>query len=255
MTLEADLRRLQDRTILIVDIERLPGLAPVWQQKTRYVPVSTWRRLPSMLCFAAKWYGKRTVEFHAAWDDIDAMVERSHAMYDAADIVVTYNGIAFDDKHLRGAWIRAGLAPPSPWKQVDLFRHAAQFGFESRSLAHLLHLLQLPSKSGHYDAVMAERALDGDERAQRVLRRYNVGDVKATEAAYERLLPWIKSHPHVSSIRGGDEIVCPRCGSRAVQRSGEVIANVHSYARWTCSDCRGHFRGQHLRRVANTFAL
>lgn len=78
--LAGKLRKIVERgedKILIVDMERLCGLARLWDQKVNFIPYTNFVRLPSTLCFAAKFYGTRTVEFHAAWDDYDAMVLRS----------------------------------------------------------------------------------------------------------------------------------------------------------------------------------
>lgn len=103
--------------ILILDIERLPGLAEVWDQKTGFVPHHKFQRLPATICFAARRYGQPGQEFWADWDQgHEAMVRRSWELYDQADIVVTYNGIGFDNKHLRTDWELAGLGEPSPWK-------------------------------------------------------------------------------------------------------------------------------------------
>jgi hypothetical protein len=98
----ADRVKSSGAKILVVDMERLVGLARVWDQKTNFVPATNFVRLPMTLCFAAKWYGSKTTEFHAAWDGgFDAMVQRSWEMYDEANIVVTYNGRRFDNLHFR----------------------------------------------------------------------------------------------------------------------------------------------------------
>jgi hypothetical protein len=163
----ADRVKSSGAKILVVDMERLVGLARVWDQKTNFVPATNFVRLPMTLCFAAKWYGSKTTEFHAAWDGgFDAMVQRSWEMYDEANIVVTYNGRRFDNLHFAGDWLKAGLTPPSPWKDVDLYQ-SNRFGYTSRSLNHLCQQLGLDVKSGKYDMDMAEACMDGDEKAQR----------------------------------------------------------------------------------------
>ena len=103
--------------ILILDIERLPGLAEIWDQKTRFVHVSKFKRMPRTICFAAQRYGQREIEFVAEWDQGHSeMIRRSWELYDAADIVVTYNGISFDTPNLRTDWHRLGLGEPRPFK-------------------------------------------------------------------------------------------------------------------------------------------
>lgn len=232
--------------ILIIDIERLPGLVPIFDQRTQgFIPVYKWTRLPTLLCFAAKWHGTRRTMFHAVWDNPDIMVQAAWDLYNEADIVVTYNGRRFDNKHLRSEWVVAGLTPPSPWKDVDLFAvNKAAFGFESKSLQHLCERLGLPGKSGHYDAGMAEQCVSGDVKAQRTMRRYNVGDVTITGLAYDRLKVWAPNHPNMN-LYVNDTDACPTCASRNVIRRGKANTNTRAYPRFSCNDCGRWFQGTH----------
>jgi hypothetical protein len=168
-------RKLGERRILVVDIERQAGLTHIFDQKTRgFISAARWTRLPSLLCLAAKWVDRKPIEFHAAWDDPAAMVEASWRLYDEADVVVGYNSVRFDNKWLRSEWRDAGMMPPRPWKDVDLYSvNRSLFGADSYSLAHLCKQLGLPSKSGHYDPVMADACMEGDEKAQRLMARYS----------------------------------------------------------------------------------
>ena len=240
--------------ILTLDIERTAGLVHRFQQKeSAFVPVSRWVRLPSLLCFAAKWYDRRTIEFHAAWDDVEAMVCRSWQLYDEADIVVGYNSVKFDNKFLRSAWLEYGLGRPSPWKNVDLYTVNRQtFGRESYSLNHLAQQLGIEGKSGHYDPKVADACMEGDRQAQREMRQYNKGDVRVTEACYIALRSWMSNHPHVNTT-SGDEITCNVCGGRNVTRLPKPYrADAHEYAAYRCDDCQNIIKANHIRRVART---
>lgn len=249
MSLAARVKKHGDK-ILIVDMERLSGLARVWDQKTNFVPYTNFVRHPSTLCFAAKWYGDKKTEFHAAWDDYDAMVKRSWELFDEASIVVTYNGKRFDCEHFRGDWLKAGLPLPTPWKDVDLYQ-TNKFGFTSRSLNHLCQILGLDVKSGKYSFDMAEACMAGDEKAQKLMRRYNVGDVKITEQAYDRLRGYLPNHPHIGEINP-DERRCNQCGSPNLERNGLTRAVVIDYVLWRCSDCGANVKGTRHSRTAAT---
>lgn len=239
--------------VLTLDIERLPGLARIWDQKTRFVGIGSWTRLPSLLCVSAKWYDERRILFRAAWDH-DDLAQWTWDLYDQADIVVGFNSVAFDNKHLRSEWLLAGMPPPSPWKDVDLYRIAAQhFGFESKSLQHLCTRLELDTKAGHYDAARAEACMAGDATAQRLMKRYNQQDVRITEQAYDRLRPWIKNHPHVTRSA---EPVCNRCGSTDLEDAGQYRAVLLEYKAMRCRNCGGMVRAQrHDRRAATTTGI
>lgn len=244
-------KRLTERKIVTIDIERAAGLAHIFDQKTSgFIPASRWVRQPRTLCFAARWYGGKT-EFHAAWDDYDAMIRRAWEIYDQADIVVTYNGIRFDNRVLKSDWAALSMTPPATWKNVDLYAvNRATFGYSSNSLAHLCQQLGLPGKSGHYDPFMADACMAGDTKAQATMRRYNIGDVKITEQCYDALRPWIANHPHVTTDR--DKATCNACGSDRLERAGTYLAQVMEYAQYRCSDCGALVRAAHVRRVART---
>jgi len=245
--------RAKAAKILIIDIERLPGLARAWDQKTRFIHISNFTRLPSLLCLAAKWHGQKPVEFLSAWEDPAAMVRRSWELYDEADIVVTYNGVRFDNRHLKSEWLLAGMPPPRPWKDVDLFAvNRSTFGFESKSLQHLCYRLGLDLKSGHYDAVMAEKCIDGGGAAQRTMKRYNIGDVKITEQAYDRLRGWIPGHPIMGGPVADGELFCNQCGSGDLRRDGWTLASVQQYALYRCENCGANVRSNLVKRVSNT---
>ena len=242
---------LTERKILTLDIERLPGLARIWDQKTTWVPVSTWTRLPSLLSVSAKWYGQRSVMFRAAWDDPEAMIRDVWGWLDEADILYTFNGDRFDIPHLRGAFLTAGLTPPSSYKSVDLFKVARKFGFESKSLVHLCERLGLPGKTGHYNPVLAEAAMAGDTKAQKTRRAYNNGDVKITEMCADAMRGWITGHPHVNT-EAGDKLTCPNCGTDQLERNGAYIAVVQESAEYRCQNCGAPIAATHIRRVART---
>ena len=244
-------RKLSERKILTLDIERLPGLARVWDQRTNFIPVRQWTRLPSLLSVSAKWYHKRDIMFRAAWDDPEQMVADVWSWIDEADILYTFNGDRFDIPHLRGAFLTQGLLPPSSYKSVDLFKVARKFGFESKSLVHLCQRLGLPGKSGYYDAELAEAAMSGDEKAQRKMRTYNNGDVRITEMCADAMRPWISGHPHVSAS-SGEELTCPNCAGREFERNGTYTAVVFEYAEYRCQSCGTPVHAGHVRRVART---
>lgn len=259
MSIAGDIEKLaKDRELktLVIDIERRQGLARFFDLRTDYISPDYVERWPSTLCFAASWLGAKTIEFHAAWDDHKAMTLRAWELLDEADLVVSYNGIRFDEKHLASDIIEAGMTPPSPFKSIDLLRTVRQrFGFESKRLTTVLDRLGMPSKNDKYDPLLAEAAINGDPKAQARLKRYNRGDVAITSALYWRLLPWIKNHPNVAPIRGIDRATCPRCASQEVERKGTWSPGVYRYLAFACSACGGYFRTTYEAAGASVRAL
>lgn len=258
MTLEerfAEARASISRTnakILTIDIERLPGTAYVWEPKTRYIAARNFKEWPRLLCFAARWYGDRSFIFEAEWLDRDRMLRKAWELYDEADIVVTYNGIRFDNKHLKSEWLEAGYDPPSPWKDLDLFNQVKQFGFESKSLDSVTRRLGRPGKHTFYDMEGAFAAAAGDKEAAAQMEEYNCGDVELTEWLHDRMLGWMPNSPFKGTH--GEEKVCNQCGSDALklQKDKQYRAVVLDYALYRCEVCGGMSRAGWVARAAAT---
>jgi DNA-directed RNA polymerase subunit RPC12/RpoP len=243
--------RAQDARVLTIDIERLPGLARVFDQRTNFVSHRNFIQSPETICYAARWYGDKTPIFEAAWDDRETMVRRSWELYDEAAAVVTFNGKRFDDKHLRALWLEAGLPAPRPWKAIDLFPAVKQFGYLSSSLDYVTKRLGRPGKVDAYDMNVAFAAMDGDVKAQKRLRRYNIGDVELTEWLYDRLRGWIPNHPHLGAPT--DAKVCNQCGSERLKaQPSRYRAVVIDYALYRCERCGANIRAGWHARAATT---
>ena len=239
--------------ILTLDIERLPGLAKVWEPRIRggYVSPRNFVKWPELLCADARWYGEKDHLFTAEWDagGHDMMVHRLWGWFDEAEIVVGYNSDRFDIPHLRTEWLRLGLQPPRPFKSVDLYKTVKTFGFESKSLDSVTRRLGRPGKQLSYDMTLAQACVDGDEKAQRKMQRYNRGDVELTEWLYDRLRPWISTHPMIGPLSA--ELQCNRCGSEDLDREqGTYRAVVIDYLLYRCRNCGGHVRGGWHSRAA-----
>jgi hypothetical protein len=261
------LAKTRELSTLLVDIERLPGsfTADFWDLnafKNRRIHADLVTEWPSTLCFASLWYGPKPEglprrEFHATWDGgADAMHEAAFRLYDAADIVVTYNGVGFDNKHFASGWIERGLGRPSRWVDVDLLKVArGAFGWESKTLDSVCKRLGLEPKNDKYEVDVARAAAAGDPAAQRRIKRYNVNDVDIMVPVYERLLPHIKSHPHVAPSVGLEKPTCPRCGSTDVKRTGTYSPGVYNYLSYKCNACTGPFRTEYQSRGPSVRAL
>lgn len=237
--------------ILILDIERLPGLARVWEPRTRYIPPRSFVEWPKLLCWDARWYGQKEHIFAAEWIDHDEMLSKIWDLYNEASLVVTYNGISFDNRHLCSEWLEAGYRPPRPWKDVDLYKVVKRFGFESKSLDSVTRRLGRPGKATSYSMDCAFSAAEGNVRDQNRLRRYNQGDVELTEWLYDRLRGWIPNHPFIGDDTGGDR--CNQCGSTKLKREpSNYRAVVIDYNLLRCQDCGGLVRGNWSSRISST---
>lgn len=224
--------------ILTIDIETAPALAYVWGLHKVYIAREHVVEPTRMLCFAAKWYDRPGIIYRSEHDDgRDAMLDDLWALLDEADAVVHYNGKSFDVPHIQREFLLAGMPPPSPYAQIDLWRTVrSQFRFLSNKLGSVSEELELGGKAAHEGMGLWLSCLKGDSAAWRRMKRYNRQDVKLTEALYEELRPWIKGHPSFNLVTGAARS-CPTCGSTDVEKRGFHRTKVSTFQRFRCNDC------------------
>lgn len=228
--------------ILLIDIETAPNLAYCWGLFKENIGHDQVVNSGYVLCFAAKWYGEREVKFFSVRDKGKAMLRNAHKLLDEADAVVHYYGSHFDIPTLNKEFILAGMAPPSPVKQVDLCNVVrSQFKFTSNKLDYVCKALGLGQKTRHKGFELWVKCMEGDAGAWRLMERYNKQDVLLTERLYDRLKPWVRAHPNHSNYV--DKAVCPNCGSKRFQRRGIARTTQYAYVRYQCQACGAWFRG------------
>lgn len=192
-----------------------------------------------MLCWSAKWLGQRKVHFY---DESGDMLTPLWKLLDEADAVVHYNGQSFDVPHINREFLLADMGPPSSYFQIDLYRTvASQFKFMSNKLGEVARRLGLGEKDDGANFDLWKECMAGDEAAWRRMRRYNVQDVRLTEALYNELRPWIKGHPSMNLVTG-DKHSCPTCGSADIIKRGFYRTKISAYQQWQCKDCGSYSR-------------
>ena len=238
---------------LIIDIESSPNFAGIWGLFDQNVSLVQLEDVSHVMCFAAKWLDESKVHFFSEHHDgRQAMIEAAWSMLDDADCVVGYNSRAFDVKHLHREFVLAGMSPPSPHKDIDLLTIVRQrFKFASSKLDHVASELGLGTKLKHQGYEMWRACLNGDDAAWVTFRRYNIQDVKLTEALYHRLQGWIRGHPH-HGLYGGAVDGCPNCGSSDATFNATVPVGVSSFQAFRCDGCGANYRG--VRRLGATTA-
>lgn len=244
--------------IWTVDIETRPNEVYAWGLRDQNVGLSQVIKPGGLMMFAAQKHGSKKIEAHAQWNGYEAMVKRSHEIYDAADYIVTYNGVRFDNKHLRAAWAELGLTPPSPWRDIDLFKTVGKFNWPSRKLAFVCERLGLDLKSdpGGFETWVQILRGDGDEqrRAQRRMIKYCKNDVLITTQLFGRLLPWVDGLNlplHTDSMDDAGAVSCTRCGSPQVHRRGWAYTTTLRYQRYRCMQCGGWMKHRRSEPLSN----
>jgi predicted RNA-binding Zn-ribbon protein involved in translation (DUF1610 family) len=246
-----------------LDIETAPILAYVWGLFKQFVSLDQIVRDWSILSVTWKWLDEDKTHYVDTWNDGKAkdihddtkLLQQLWLVLDAADVVVTQNGIQFDLKKINARFIQAGMPPPSPYRQVDTKVEAAKVArFTSNKLAWLAKVLNGSQKDKHADFPGFElwaECLKRNPKAWAAMKKYNPIDVVETEDAYLKLRPYIVGHPNVGAYHELTEMTCPKCGSEDVQQRGWARTQSGLYKRMRCGHCFGWSR---TRYTENTIA-
>ena len=224
--------------VLTVDIETSPNICYVWSLfGEQHISPSQILEPSRVLCFAAKWLGNKRVEFYSEHHHSrEEMIRESWRLYDEADIVVTYNGPGFDNKHLAREWLMMGLGPPSPWVDVDLLAvNRRRFKFTSNKLGYVTEALGLPTKLDTGGQALWNAVLAGDDKAWEKFKRYNVQDAVITEQLLVLLRDWTKL-PHMG-LWNFDKQACHRCGGDQLNLCGVIYTQAMAYPKLLCETC------------------
>lgn len=190
-----------------------------------------------MLCWAAKWLDQKKVYFSSIYDTTHSkMIKEIYQLIDEADAIITYNGKRFDMPTLNKEFLIHKLPPPSPYKDIDLITTArGKFKFASNKLDYIAQLLGIGQKTSHQGMPLWIECMAKNPKAWRLMKRYNINDVKLTEEVYRKLQGWIKIHPN-HNLETKD-MCCPNCGSFHLQSRGVQISLTNKYQRLHCQNC------------------
>lgn len=239
--------------VVLWDIETLPMVTATFSLYPDSINHDNILQDWSIICAAWKYLGQKTIYSTAISDDPKRfkknvsddylVVKRLREVFEDADIIIGHNSKKFDTKKLNARLIFHGLEPlPSGIQQVDTLTEVKKVAaFSSNRLDYLgKHLLgggKLETSKGLW-----LRILKGDMRAVREMVTYNKGDVTVLEELYNKLLPYMKTHPHLGAIQGSHkDSSCPRCGSdnlinNQIRYSAAGVKKLQKQ----CSDCHGY---------------
>lgn len=231
---------------LLIDIETAPNVVYSWGLFNVNISLAQLIQPSYTLCFAAKWAGEKKIMFHKVDQTAQSnavMVQAAWDLLNEADAVVHYNGKHFDIPILNREFISAGLTPPAPYKQIDLYQTVRnKFKFASNKLEHILKQLELTEKVKHEGFSLWEKVMAGDTKAWKDMEKYCKGDISpGLEDLYNLLIPWLTSHPN--RLLYDEDATCPRCISGDIVREGYSWTNAGKYQRYSCRNCGGWFRG------------
>lgn len=227
--------------VLFWDIETAPIIAHVWGTWDQNVGLNQIMTDWHLLSWAAKWQHESKVMYmdqrdSKRIDDDKKLLRGLWDLLDEADVVVTQNGKAFDQKKVQARFILQGMQPPSSYKHIDTLLLARKhFAFTSNKLEYLADKLNTKYKKlkdhkfpGHE---MWVECLKGNKAAFEEMERYNRQDVLALEELYNKLIPWSSTQPFTVFGKA-----CS-CDAPNVIKKGFNFSEVGKFQRYKCTNC------------------
>ena len=226
--------------ILVIDIETAPASGYIWKLFDVNVSLSQLIDTSKVICFAAKWVGDKKVIFHSNQEDTHKkMIKKAWDLFNEADAVVGYNSKNFDCKILNKEFILSGFPPPAPYKHIDLLQTMKnKFKFMSNKLDHVSQELGIGKKTSHQGFELWQACMNNDSKAWKLMKKYNINDVKLTEELYDKVKGWVKTTFNFNEH--SESMVCPNCGSHNVTKNGTYKSPTRAYQKYVCNDCFAH---------------
>lgn len=198
-----------------------------------------------LLCVGHKWLGQKKVtcpridrsqrNFRTAEKQL---LKDFLAVYETADVVVTYNGKMFDVPFLQAKALEHRLPPmPNP-SHVDLYWTAKHnLRISRKSLQNLAYYLGVKHEKTPVEGRIWVDAMMGVPSALNYIVKHCKADVLVLEDVYDRLRPYVRQHPRIMASHLGH---CRYCGSTHLQSRGRYITRMKSdYKRVQCQGCGG----------------
>lgn len=222
--------------LLFLDIETKPAIVVSFGIRDQHIGHKQILKDGGVICVGLKWHGDKKTQVLSVWEHgKEAMLQATHDALCEADGVATYNGAAFDLPKLQGEFLLAGMPPAPQVTQIDIYKSVRRLGFISNKLDYIAPLLGLGSKVKHDGLELWLKVMDGCPKAQARMAKYCAGDVRLTEAVYDRVRPYIHSHPYMGAdIHPRD---CSACGSTRTQARGFHRTKASIRQRFCCQQC------------------
>lgn len=247
--------------ILLLDIETAPILAYVWGLWENNVGLNQIKSDWHLLSWSAKWfqgqdgtvYGPHNKVMYMDQrnakkiDDDKALLKGIWGLLDEADIIITQNGKAFDEKKLNARFIINGFKPPSSYKHVDTKQIAkSKFGFTSNKLEYMTDKLCKEYKKSKHAKFSGfslwTECLAGNMEAWKEMEKYNKYDVLSLEELFKLLQPWVFKINY--DLYTDTESSACGCGSTKFNKNGFAYTSLGKFQRYSCATCGAEVRGR-----------
>jgi hypothetical protein len=242
--------------VLLFDIETSPILGYVWGLWDQNVALNQIHSDWFILSWAAKWLDdapSKTMYMDSRnsknMEDDSKLLKGIWKLLDEADVVITQNGISFDQKKLNARFALNGMKPPSSFKHVDTLRLAKKhFAFTSNKLEYMTDKLNKKYKklkhAKYAGFSLWKECLAGNQDAWDEMKKYNIHDVLALEELYLTLRIWDNTvNFNVFTGDANEKNVCS-CGNNEFKKNGFAYTSTGKFQRYVCTKCGKEHRSK-----------
>lgn len=227
--------------LLFLDLEWRAVKAYVWRAWDENVMPDQIIEDGGMLCICFKFSDEKEYQFYSDWTHTkEEMLLATREALLEADAVVTYNGDKYDLPKISGELLRHGLPPMPPVTSIDCIKTVKKQGYFMNRLGFIGPFLGLGKKVPHEGFALWKAVDEGCEKARKKMQRYCIQDVRLLVKLYERIKPYIKTHPYLGFTKPES---CPVCGSDHVQKRGVTRTRSFVTQRLACQRCGHWFSG------------
>ena len=175
--------------ILLFDLETEPHQGYYWGKDwdTSIIKSTEYGKI---LSFAAKWLnGKTYVRGIVDYGNKEELlVKELWKLFNEADTLVAHNGRQFDVRWANSRFIKYGLPAPSLYKVIDTKTLAKKYLYlPDYSLSTIADYYGLGRKTEHEGFGLWLKCMEGDKKAWRRMKKYNLNDVILLEKVYLKL--------------------------------------------------------------------
>ena len=161
--------------ILFLDIETKPAIVYTFGIRDQNISHKQIAEDGGIICVGVKWHGERKTRILSTWEHgWQYMIEETHRLISECDAVGSYNGAKFDLPKLMGCFLLAGLTPPPPPTQIDLYLAVRKLGFICNKLDYIAPLLGIGGKVKHEGLDLWIKVMAGCPKAQARMAKYCV---------------------------------------------------------------------------------
>jgi len=154
----------------------------------------------------------------------------------------------FDIKKIKARFLVHRLPPSKRYKTADTLKILrSEFGFSSNKLHDIMKQLGYGGKLPTTGKNLWLSCMEGDVKSWKMMKKYNVHDVRLLGKLYKLIAPWAKSrlHPNLNLISGRNDC-CTFCGSSRIASRGWERQVGSEYQRFNCTECGKFLRGPNV---------